>query len=208
MKTLSSSLRLRFHLKTFHKPATKNVFNCDLCNKTFTKKRNLTDHIEKTHNRRKTETHFQCDICDKTSNNKNRLQEHVENVHEKNDHIKCELCKEEFTCNDYLMKHLKVIHTYQNDFKCEYCGNSFNLKASLKTHIKLMHRNNLIENSEKKIIKVEDFIKNHVCTRSVIREPDFKTGIDLFSIKRRWLCVCDFCGTPFTSNGILKAKEN
>ena len=204
-KIFSTSLTLYVHKKRFHNATTKIVFKCDLCDKKYAQKSNLVDHVEKSHNRKKPEIILKCHICGKISPDKYKLRAHIENVHEKNDQIKCELCAEEFRCNDYLISHMREVHKFQKfDFRCEYCGDEFNQSSTLRTHTKQKHKNDLVEKFEKEIIKVDDFIQRHVCTRAVIREPDFKNRIDLFSIKRKWLCKCDFCGKPFMSNGILK----
>ncbi|KAF0971763.1 hypothetical protein FDP41_009986 [Naegleria fowleri] len=70
---------LQVHLRTIHKNE-KKVFRChhEDCNKCYTNKRNLDDHIKTTHLKTK---QFKCDICQRVLKHKASLRRHYKNVH-------------------------------------------------------------------------------------------------------------------------------
>ncbi|KAG2375189.1 hypothetical protein C9374_010193 [Naegleria lovaniensis] len=70
---------LQAHLRTIHKNE-KKVFRCHFedCNKCYTNKRNLDDHIKTTHLKTK---QFKCDICQRVLKHKASLRRHYKNVH-------------------------------------------------------------------------------------------------------------------------------
>jgi len=70
---------LQLHLRTIHKTENK-VFRChfDGCNKCYTNKRNLDDHIKTTHLKTK---QFKCDICQRVLKHKASLRRHYKNIH-------------------------------------------------------------------------------------------------------------------------------
>ncbi|EFC42475.1 zinc finger protein [Naegleria gruberi] len=70
---------LQVHLRTIHKNENR-VFRChyDGCNKFYTNKRNLDDHIKTTHLKTK---QFKCDICQRILKHKASLRRHYKNIH-------------------------------------------------------------------------------------------------------------------------------
>ena len=80
-------------------------FQCDQCEKTFTHKKGLRDHIKNVHNQEK---NFKCELCDYKSFSKANVYLHVKRVHEKRAlYVPCPHCDEQVINVEY---HIKIVH--------------------------------------------------------------------------------------------------
>ena len=80
-------------------------FQCDQCEKTFTHKKGLRDHIKNVHNQEK---NFKCELCDYKSFIKANVYLHVKRVHEKRAlYVPCPHCDEQVINVEY---HIKIVH--------------------------------------------------------------------------------------------------
>jgi len=130
--------------KTFSKKKNLNehvkihsseVFPCNICGKEFNVKSNLRKH-EKSHLESKD---FQCVDCGKLYRSERNLKEHVTIVHLKSNYIfPCHLCDKEFNKKSILNGHLKC-HLGIKDFQCVDCGKMFRKKPSLQQHVAIAH---------------------------------------------------------------------
>ena len=61
----------------------KKVFRCDMCGKSLSNQKKLTEHIAAIHEGKKP---FRCDICSYRFSQKTIMKKHVETVHEGKSH--------------------------------------------------------------------------------------------------------------------------
>ena len=67
----------------------KGVKTCDICQKAFTTRGGLVEHIKFVHVKEK---NFVCEYCTKAFARKKELEYHVSAVHEKSGEFKCGFC--------------------------------------------------------------------------------------------------------------------
>ena len=79
-------------------------FSCDLCEKTFRMKNQLTTHML-VHTR---ERPFSCDVCNKSFKTSGNLREHKERMHGSD--YPCDLCDRKCPSRNALRKHQKRVH--------------------------------------------------------------------------------------------------
>lgn len=82
------------------------IFQCDHCQKKFTKNYNLNQHIRNLHNHNDIRP-FQCKQCQKRFNSKSGLNQHVK-VHIGEKRFECKICAERFICKESLLGHMKM----------------------------------------------------------------------------------------------------
>lgn len=101
---------------------------CNICNKTFDKPKNLSEHIRLQH---KADGKLnKCDICNKEFINVSLLKNHVK-THNKC--FKCNFCELVFSSRYNLETH-SVVHTKARNFMCDVCNKTYTTKTSLKNH--------------------------------------------------------------------------
>lgn len=115
-------------------------FECDLCQRKFTKKLYVEKHL-KLH----VENKLDCTICSRSFKESRNLQKHML-THTGEKPFKCSLCEKCFQHESYLTIHMRH-HTGERPFVCQQCGKAFFGCSSLTAHIKQIH----------------DKVKNHVC---------------------------------------------
>ena len=145
-----------------HNPKkSEKIFLCEHCNKLFSTKGNLRNHISTIHKNyrpfkcsfpnceKKYEceckliaherTHtgikpFVCPICQNSFFGKGNLKEHLK-THSEIRPFKCPLCDNTYKTNGALKKHIKINHDHILKFSCEYCEKKFGTNSALKQHI-------------------------------------------------------------------------
>ena len=120
--------RIKAHRET-HIPIEQRelAFKCQLCDKGFTEKRNLKQHML-THERTKAEP---CPICEKKYYN---LKRHMNKVHKERKKLTCHLCGAQVLS---MHSHMKYKHTESDELPCEYCGKTFTMKRTLLRHMRI-----------------------------------------------------------------------
>ncbi|CAG0880398.1 unnamed protein product [Cyprideis torosa] len=115
----------------------KRLLKCDLCEKVFSKGRNLKQHMFLHTGQRP----FPCDEpgCGKSYTNIQHLRRHQQTNHKKQDqetqvHV-CNLCYRTYTLLHNLKRHMKRTHEKgENPFLCNICFHGFKKHYQLKEH--------------------------------------------------------------------------
>ncbi|KAK9720841.1 Zinc finger, C2H2 type [Popillia japonica] len=141
------------------KQISSQPFTCDICNKIFTHRHQLTRH-QLTHKKKE----FICDICKKGFTTQYDLKRHAKThiktrelnkcptclklVQDVSRHIQschqhkhvCDICGAKFGFNSNLIDH-KRTHTGDRPYRCEMCGKGFAQTSTLYLHIRSIHTN-------------------------------------------------------------------
>ena len=135
---------------SFHeekKPVSTETYECDFCDKTFSRPDNVSRHIKAVHEGKKP---FPCEECDKTFAEKRSLNHHMLSFHEEKmplsqlkslkesmsnrKWLSCDYC-EFTTVKSYNLKiHIKAVHDGNKPYECETCEETFARKDTLLKH--------------------------------------------------------------------------
>jgi uncharacterized Zn-finger protein len=118
------------HTDTQRAETKERRFQCETCDKYFTRKCNLDSHM-RYHTKEKP---FVCELCDSRFSQKTSLTTHIR-THTKEKPFGCELCDSRFSQKAYLTKHMRT-HSNERPFGCELCDSRFSRKQYLTTHIR------------------------------------------------------------------------
>lgn len=113
--------------------ANMRPFECEICHATFVQMGNLKAHM-RIHTK---ERPYECNICGKTYNQSGALKVHIR-AHTNERNHKCETCGKGFTNASDRNKHSRV-HDEQSHFKCPECERSFAQRVNLKLHMAKYH---------------------------------------------------------------------
>ncbi|XP_044739004.1 zinc finger protein 354C-like [Chrysoperla carnea] len=151
-------------------------FLCDICNKRFNNKSNLSQH-KRIHSGEKP---FLCDICNKRFNQQCHLVRHIR-IHTGEKPFACDICNKAFTEKGNLVEH-KRIHNGGKPFLCDICDKTFSNQHLLVVH-KQIH-------SRRKVFSCA--ICNKIFTKrcNLVRHRQIHSGKKPFS--------CDICNKTFT----------
>ena len=94
----------------------KTKLKCFKCEKTFTTKPLLVNHIAESHRK-----NIECDQCDSTFTQMYDLEHHIESIHQAKQNFKCNQCNLSFFTNWRLQKHTRM-HS-KNGKKCHFFNN-------------------------------------------------------------------------------------
>ena len=130
------SFSRKFDLSDHVRVVHENIrHNCDKCEKSFTRKTNLNEHIQAVHEN----VRYSCDGCEDSFSQKKNLNEHLRNVHE-NVRYSCNICEKSFSLKNYLRKHIRNVHENVRH-SCDKCEKSFAWKTNLNEHLRIVHEN-------------------------------------------------------------------
>ncbi|XP_046407491.1 zinc finger protein 260-like, partial [Ischnura elegans] len=104
-------------------------FNCSVCNKSFTQRCILGNHM-RSHKERK---RYPCTICSKSFAWKSHITQHMR-THTEEKHFSCSECAKSFSVKGNLMTHMRT-HTGEKPFSCNYCTKAFASKTKLIQHL-------------------------------------------------------------------------
>ncbi|CAL1274678.1 unnamed protein product [Larinioides sclopetarius] len=127
---------------------TKKKHICDICNKEFTNKCGLTNHLL-IHAGVKP---FACEICYKTFTKKCTLTVHLV-THSTERPFVCEVCDKSFARKNDLKKH-QFVHTDKKNYVCDICKADFKHQNNLRRH-KMRHFSKDQKNVSK-VVKKQD----------------------------------------------------
>lgn len=103
---------------------------CDVCGNRFSQQSNLKSHHKAIHLKEK---RFDCMHCDKQYNRNRSLQQHIMSMHTGEKPHKCSECNKEFVNREHLKKHTRT-HTGEKPFLCEICEKTFNNRSNRDAH--------------------------------------------------------------------------
>lgn len=137
------------------------TFNCNQCNKSFSRKDNLNTHIKSVHLKEKK---YHCDQCDKSFGQKSKLNVHIKTVHLKQKEFNCKYCDKSFGQKCNLKVHIKTVHLKQKDFNCEHCNYSCGQQVHLNIHINSVHLKQKVFNCDQceYCCSVKGNLNNHI----------------------------------------------
>lgn len=109
---------------------------CDQCEKAYSRKQELVEHIENVHQGRQ----FPCGRCESVLSNRRALIRHIRVLHEvQTRELRCDQCGKAFKDKDTLNKHFRTHAGYRSD-PCPECGKQLANRDKLHAHIKVVHR--------------------------------------------------------------------
>ena len=98
-------------------------YNCDKCEKSFTRKSDLTRHIQSVHDK----IRYNCNQCAKSFSERGTLKRHIKSAHE-NVRYNCDKCDKSFAQNGDLNRHIKFVHEILR-YNCDLCKQSFSFSS-------------------------------------------------------------------------------
>ena len=166
-------------------------FICDFCNKAYSRKDNLNNHVKTVHQKLKK---FNCTECGKKFGERGILKKHMESVHEKVKKFPCNWCKKLFSRKDILANHVRTLHQKLKNFSCDFCGKKFGEKGILKKHVESVHQK----------------IKNFVCVfcgKAFSRKDNLNVHVKYVHKKAKQF-NCNECDKKFDQKSTLRDHVN
>ena len=120
--------------KDMPKKSKEKKFDCSDCDRKFSSKVLLDNHVKKRHSG--TENTVKCEHCPKTFSTNWEKNKHEQVFHIKP--FKCDQCGASFGRKANLDGHVRL-HTGEKPFTCDICGRGFPLQSGLATHKKQAH---------------------------------------------------------------------
>ena len=103
---------------------------CDQCEKSFTQRSGLKNHLNFVHKKLRL---FKCEKCDKSFANLAILNQHVKKIHE-NKSFACDECTNVFKSVPLLKAHIANIHQGYKKYHCDICDKGIFDKKELTWH--------------------------------------------------------------------------
>lgn len=162
MKIKMSKRKIKCPKRVKLKPLKIRGFPCSFCEKAFSRKYELIDHIKSKHpketiyectscryrsadavelsehelkcvNRRT----FECVFCKYKQNNLCNTRRHIRMHLSRDKVVKCNICGKGFWHTNHLASHVRTVHPKMLPFECKKCKKSFVLAGRFKTHNKI-----------------------------------------------------------------------
>ena len=164
-------------------------FQCTQCNKGFTTKYSLRNHVRIIHDN----IRYACKMCPKVFAYDFHLREHNDFVH-LNKRLDCNKCEKKFISYRAMKQHMKLVHKIvwmKRAFNCDVCAKPFGSEHKLEKHVAKVHETK--DDLKKKAIIVKAKPKKK-CTDENPKK----------CLKKVTNHQCDQCEQSFTKNYSLK----
>ena len=119
--------------KWVHMGVRDRPFKCKLCERSFSRPKSLESHVRSHKNIRP----FTCNECGKSFIHRNNLRLHVKEHSGKKEHV-CSFCGKTFFRKYNLTNHIRV-HTGETPYECTVCHKDFTQKSNYNVHMKAFH---------------------------------------------------------------------
>ncbi|XP_037824409.1 zinc finger protein 69 homolog [Lucilia sericata] len=139
-KTFRNKCRLKFHHRHDHsnEPKPEKIpEQCPLCNKWYSSKGSVSEHIKNMHTDNDVE--HRCPTCGFISTTAKALKKHILYNHDVVRRHKCNLCEKAFKRPQDIKEHMAT-HTGEPLYTCVNCGKTFKSKANMFHHRRRFHR--------------------------------------------------------------------
>ncbi|XP_055632912.1 zinc finger protein 808-like [Toxorhynchites rutilus septentrionalis] len=202
-------------------------FECPVCFKRYTRKRDLLHHQREMYIEKK----FQCDECDDDFLTEAQLVNHKkshdkDNIGNKIKLPKCCACYQQFESVDLLRKHADEIHLpesqtstndHENKFSCDICHRRFKTKRTLLTHKSKPNRGVEYQCAQcGKILRYKRALSDHerfhhgnerpyvcsICTKAFAGKEALQRHMKVHSKEDRF--KCEICNKGFKLKYYLK----
>ena len=190
-------------------------FQCKICTKIFTVRKNLTRHM-KIHSGLKP---YHCNTCSKCFNNSKTLKNH-EKVHTQEKPFVCKTCFKRFKFNNHLSRH-EVTHSGEKPFKCDVCSKCYKYSNDLKIHRRCHTSEKPFQcKSCQKAFSESSTLKEHmklhtieretyqckICSKSFHYAKTLQRHLIIHSGERPF--QCNTCSKSFTQSQHLTRHQN
>ena len=128
--------RLQRHCCTYTRFPKLNVYDCTICQTTFSTRNELAKHDIEIHVTDK----FFCDKCDFKCKSAHQMYSHRKQKHEMIRDFVCDICGKGFALKHKLTNHHKFVHSNElMSCVCDKCGNEFKNIRELQQHQRKKH---------------------------------------------------------------------
>ena len=136
------------NLKSEDTESRNKKYQCIICSKLFTAKRNLTTHMQSHDENR---PRYDCNECHKSYSARGTLRDHIIMEHNRNSKFICENCEKPFRSNFVLKEHITrgnckpksdKVHTNVDDeeiLECDDCNYVTHLRSGMRRHLRQVH---------------------------------------------------------------------
>ncbi|XP_069497622.1 zinc finger and BTB domain-containing protein 41 [Ambystoma mexicanum] len=178
-KTLAKHVK-RFHpdgIEEFlvHKKRRSEGWTCEICNKSFTRRPHLKEHMI-LHSQDKP---FKCTFCEEYFRSRFARLKHQEKLHL--GPFPCDVCGRQFNDTGNLKRHLECTHGGKRKWMCFICGKSVRERTTLKEHMR-------IHSGEKPHLC-------SICGQSFRHGSSYRLHLRVHHDDKRY--ECDECGKSF-----------
>uniref|UniRef100_A0A1B6JCR0 C2H2-type domain-containing protein n=1 Tax=Homalodisca liturata TaxID=320908 RepID=A0A1B6JCR0_9HEMI len=209
---------LQAHAMNVHNVSlNKDMFRCDVCERTFSQRRSLAYHYQIAH----PDTTV-CTVCLEIFGSQEELQDH-QTIHKQQQLISCDQCDQQFSRRQQYLAHLKEHEKY----KCLNCNESFSAKKRAEKHAREGHEVSGLELQLQcaqcgQMFCSQKLLKSHTeqyhsgsksltcdkCKRTFKHERYFKSHLEteehLRGEEPKAILVCKECKKTFTNKSNLR----